>query len=305
MATSEEKRIENFDQLLSLVKSKEKKKLAIASAEGEEIVEAAKRATDEGIIQAMLIGDGARITELCQKLNFELDKVEIIDAKDPNLTSQLAVELVKRQKADMLMKGKVDTSTLLKAVLDKETGLRSGRLLSHLALVEVENYHKLMLVTDGGMNINPDVNKKVDILKNAVEVAKKLGIQKPKVSCLTAVELVNAEMQETVDAAVLVKMAERGDIKDVVIDGPIAFDIAIDSQAARMKGIISPVAGDTDIFLVPNIAAGNIFVKALIYLAKAKVGGIVVGGGAPIVLLSRSDTAAMKLYSMALGAAVC
>jgi len=166
---SEEKRIENFDQLLSLVKSKEKKKLAIASAEGEEIVEAAKRATDEGIIQAVLIGDGARITELCQKLNFELDKVEIIDAKDPNLTSQLAVELVKRQKADMLMKGKVGTSTLLKAVLDKETGLRSGRLLSHLALVEVENYHKLMLVTDGGMNINPDVNKKVDILKNAVE----------------------------------------------------------------------------------------------------------------------------------------
>ena len=305
MATSEEKRIENFDQLLSLVKSKEKKKLAIASAEGEEIVEAAKRATDEGIIQSVLIGDGARITELCQKLNFELDKVEIIDAKDPNLTSQLAVELVKRQKADMLMKGKVGTSTLLKAVLDKETGLRSERLLSHVAVVEVENYHKLMLVTDGGMNINPDVNKKVDILKNAVEVAKKLGIQKPKVSCLTAVELVNPEMQETLDAAVLVKMAERGDIKDVVIDGPIAFDIAIDSQAGRMKGIVSPVAGDTDIFLVPNISAGNIFVKALIYLAKAKVGGIVVGGGAPIVLLSRSDTAAMKLYSMALGAAVC
>lgn len=305
MSTSEEKRIENFDQLLSLVKSKEKKKLAIASAEGEEIVAAAKRATDEGIIQAVLIGDGARITELCQKLNFELDKVEIIDAKDPNLTSQLAVELVKRQKADMLMKGKVGTSTLLKAVLDKETGLRSERLLSHVAVVEVENYHKLMLVTDGGMNINPDVNKKVEILKNAVEVAKKLGILKPKVSCLTAVELVNAEMQETLDAAVLVKMAERGDIKDIVVDGPVAFDIAIDPQAARMKGIISPVAGDTDIFLVPNIAAGNIFVKALIYLAKAKVGGIVVGGGAPIVLLSRSDTAAMKLYSMALGAAVC
>ena len=177
--------------------------------------------------------------------------------------------------------------------------------MSHVSVVEVENYHKLMLVTDGGMNINPDVNKKADILKNAVEVAKKLGIQKPKVSCLTAVELVNPEMQETVDAAVLVKMAERGDIGDVVIDGPIAFDVAIDSQAARMKGIISPTAGDTDIFLVPDIAAGNIFVKALIYLAKAKVGGIVVGGGAPIVLLSRSDTAAMKLYSMALGAVVC
>jgi len=288
---SEEKRVGNFDQLLSFVRSKEKKKLAIAFAEGEEIVEAVKQATEEDILQAVLIGEGAKIMDHCQKLNFDLNKVEIIDAKDPKLACQLAVELVKRKKADMLMKGKVDTPTLLKAVLDKETGLRTGGLLSHVAVVEVENYHKVMLVTDGGININPDVNKKIDILKNAIEVAKKLGIQKPKVSCLTAVELVNPEMQETVDAAVLVKMAERGDIKDVIIDGPVAFDIAIDLQAARMKGIISPIAGDTDIFLVPNIAAGNIFVKALIYLAKAKVGGIVVGGGVPIVLLSRSDTA--------------
>jgi phosphate butyryltransferase len=302
---SEEQKIENFDRLLSFVKSKEKKRLAIASAESEEIVEAVKRATDEDIIQGVLIGDGERIKDICQKLEFDLNKVEIVDAKDPRLTSQLAVELVKHKKADMLMKGQVGTSTLLKAVLDKEKGLRSGRLLSHVAVVEVENYHKLMLVTDGGMNINPDVNKKVDILKNAIEVANKLRIEKPKVSCLTAVELVNPEMQETQDAAVLVKMAERGDIKDIIIDGPVAFDIAIDSQAAQMKGIISPVAGDTDIFLVPDIASGNIFVKALIYLANAKVGGIVVGGGAPIVLLSRSDTAAMKLYSMALGAAVC
>jgi len=302
---SEENRIENFDQLLSFVKSKEKKKLAIASAEGEEIVEAVKRATDAGILQAVLIGNGEKITDLCQNLNFDLDKVEIVDTKDPKLASQLAVELVKRKKADMLMKGKVDTSTLLKAILDKEKGLRGARLLSHVAVVEVESYHKLMLVTDGGININPDVNKKVDILKNAVEVAKKMGIEKPKVSCLAAVESVNPEMQETVDAAVLVKMAERGDIEDVIIDGPVAFDIAVDSQSARMKGIISPIAGDTDIFLVPNIASGNIFVKALIYLAKAKVGGIVVGGGAPIILLSRSDTAAMKLYSMALGAAIC
>ena len=302
---SEENRIENFDQLLSFVKSKEKKRLAIASAEGEEIVEAVKRATDAGILQAVLIGNGEKITDLCQNLNFDLDKVEIVDTKDPKLASQLAVELVKRKKADMLMKGKVDTSTLLKAILDKEKGLRGARLLSHVAVVEVESYHKLMLVTDGGININPDVNKKVDILKNAVEVAKKLGIEKPKVSCLAAVESVNPEMQETVDAAVLVKMAERGDIEDVIIDGPVAFDIAVDSQSAQMKGIISPIAGDTDIFLVPNIASGNILVKALIYLAKAKVGGIVVGGGAPIILLSRSDTAAMKLYSMALGAAIC
>jgi phosphate butyryltransferase len=299
------KRIENFDQLLSLVKSKPKKKLAIASAEGEEIIEAVKQATDEGLINAVLIGDETKIRDLCHKFNLDLNKVEIIPAKDPKFTSKIAVGLVKQGKADMLMKGKVDTSTLLKAVLDKEEGLRTGGLLSHVAVVEVKSYPKLMLVTDGGMNINPDVNKKADILRNAVDVAKKLGIEKPKVSCLAAVELINPEMQETQDAAVLVKMAERGDIKDVIIDGPVAFDIAIDAQAARMKGIISPIAGDTDVFLVPNIVSGNILVKALIYLAEAKVGGIVVGGGAPIVLLSRSDTAEMKLYSMALGAAIC
>jgi phosphate butyryltransferase len=299
------KRIENFDQLLSLVKSKPKKKLAIASAEGEEIIEAVKQATDEGLINAVLIGDETKIRDLCHKFNLDLNKVKIIPAKDPKFTSKIAVGLVKQGKADMLMKGKVDTSTLLKAVLDKEEGLRTGGLLSHVAVVEVKSYPKLMLVTDGGMNINPDVNKKADILRNAVDVAKKLGIEKPKVSCLAAVELINPEMQETQDAAVLVKMAERGDIKDVIIDGPVAFDIAIDAQAARMKGIISPIAGDTDVFLVPNIVSGNILVKALIYLAEAKVGGIVVGGGAPIVLLSRSDTAEMKLYSMALGAAIC
>jgi phosphate butyryltransferase len=299
------KRIENFDQLLSWVKSKEKKKLAIASAEGEEIIEAVKQALDEGFIDPVLIGDQTKIEALCHKLNLDLNKVEIIPAKDPKLTSKMAVGLVKQGKADLLMKGKIDTSTLLKAVLDKEEGLRTGGLLSHVAVVEVKNYPKLMLVTDGGMNINPDVNKKVEILRNAVEVAKRLGIEKPKAACLAAVELVNPEMPETQDGAVLVKMAERGDIKDVIIDGPVSFDVAIDSQSARMKGIISPVAGDTDIFLVPNIAAGNILVKALIYLAEAKVGGIVVGGGAPIVLLSRSDTAEMKLYSMALGAAIC
>ncbi len=299
------KRIKNFDQLLSSVKSREKRRLAIASAEGEEIIEAVKQATDDDLIDAVLIGDETKIKDLCHKLNLDLNKVEIIPAKDPKFTSKIAVGLVKQGKADMLMKGKVDTSTLLKAVLDKEEGIRTGGLLSHLAVVEVKSYPKLMLVTDGGMNINPDGNKKADILRNAVDVARKLGIEVPKASCLAAVELVNPEMQETQDAAVLVKMAERGDIKDVIIDGPVAFDIAIDAQAARMKGIISPIAGDTDIFLVPNIVSGNILVKALIYLAEAKVGGIVVGGGAPIVLLSRSDTAEMKLYSMALGAAIC
>ena len=297
-----EEKITNFDQLISIVKNREKKKLAIASAEGGEIIEAVKQATEEGIMSAVLIGDQARITELCNKKNLDLDEVEIINAPDPKLAAKVAVETVKRGRAEMLMKGKVDTSTLLKAVLDKESGLRIGAFLSHVAVMEITTYPKLMIVTDGGMNIKPDIKQKADILKNAVEVAKKLGAERPKVACLAAAELVNPDMQETVDAAGLVKMSERGDIGDVIIDGPIAFDVAISAEAARMKGIISPVAGDADIFLVPDIASGNIFVKSLIYLANAKVGGIVAGAGAPIVLLSRSDSAQTKLYSMALGA---
>jgi phosphate butyryltransferase len=297
-------KITSFDQLLSVVKGTERKKLAIASAEGGEIIQAAKQAVEERIMSPVLVGDQAKIKDLCSEKNLDLGQVEIINAPDPKMAAKVAVETVRQGKADMLMKGKVDTSTLLKAVLDKESGLRTGAFLSHVAVVDVSSYPKFMLVTDGGMNIRPDIMQKAKIIRNAVEVAKRLGVNKPKVACLAAVELVNPDMQETVDAAGLVKMAERGDIKDVIIDGPIAFDAAIDREAAQTKGIVSPVAGDTDIFLVPDIASGNIFVKSLIYLAGAKVGGLVVGAGAPIVLLSRSDSAQTKLYSMALGAMI-
>jgi phosphate butyryltransferase len=299
-----EEQITSFDQLITRVKQKEAKRLAIASAEGEEIIEAVKQATEEKIISAVLVGDQARIEDLCKRKEIDPGTVEIVNAPDPRLAARVTVETVKQGKADMLMKGKVDTSNLLKAVLDKESGLRTGAFLSHVAVMETESYPKLMLVSDGGMNIRPDIQQKVEILKNAVEVAKKLGVKKPKIACLAAVEMVNPDMQETIDAAGLVKMAERGDIKDVVIDGPIAFDAAIDLEAARTKGIVSPVAGDPDIFLVPDIASGNIFVKSLIYLAGAKVGGVIAGAGAPIVLLSRSDSAQTKLYSMALGAMI-
>jgi phosphate butyryltransferase len=298
-------KITSFDQLLSVIKGTERKRLAIASAGGEEIIEAVKQAVEEKIISPVLVGDQAKLTELCGKKKLDLSEVEIVNVPDPKTAAAVAVEMVKQGKAEMLMKGKVDTSTLLKAVLDKESGLRTGAFLSHVAVMEVEAYPKLMLVTDGGMNIRPDIKQKAEIINNAVEVAKRLGVEKPKVACLAAVELVNPDMQETVDAAGLVKMAERGDIKDAIIDGPVAFDVAISQESARTKGIVSPVAGDTDIFLVPDIASGNIFVKSLIYLADAKIGGLVVGAGAPIVLLSRADSAQTKLYSMALGAMIC
>lgn len=300
-----EEQIKNFTQLLDRVKKKKKKTLAICCAEGNEIIQATKMAQDEGILSSILIGNKDKIEKICKEVGLDLSKTHIVDEKNPDLTPEVAVGLVKEKKADMLMKGKVSTAGLLRAVLDKEKGLRAGKFLSHVAVVEVNNYPKLMLITDGGMNIRPDVTKKVEILKNAVEVAKKLGITKPKAACLTAVETVNPDMPETIDASVITKMAEREDIKDVIVDGPLAFDVAVDKKSAEIKGIDSLIAGDTDIFLVPDIACGNIMIKALIYLADAKVGGIVVGGGAPIVLLSRSDTAQTKLYSMALGAAIC
>ncbi len=297
--------IRSFKELLGSIKSRDRKTLAIAGAESEEIIEAAKIATEEKIISPVLIGDPDKIETLCGKLALDFKSIEILGEKDPQRCASLAVELVRQKKADMLMKGKVDTPTLLRAVLDKEKGLKGGKLFSHVAVVEVERYQKLMLWTDGGINIAPDVMKKIEILKNAVETARKLEIEKPKAACLAAVELVNPEMPETIDASIISKMAEREEIKDVIVDGPVAFDVAIDSKSARTKGIISPVAGEADIFLCPNISSCNILVKGLIYLAGAKVGGIVVGGGAPIVLLSRSDSAEIKLLSMALGAAVC
>jgi phosphate butyryltransferase len=297
--------IRSFKELLGSIKSKDRKTLAIAGAENEEIIEAAKIATEEKIISPVLIGDPAKIEALCRKSNLDLKSIEILGEKEPQRCASLAVELVNQKRADMLMKGKVDTPTLLRAVLDKEKGLKGGKLFSHVAVVEVERYQKLMFWTDGGINIAPDVMKKIEILKNAVEIARKLEIEKPKAACLAAVELVNPDMPETIDASIITKMAERGEIKDVIVDGPVAIDVAIDSKSARTKGIISPVTGEADIFLCPNISSCNIMVKGLIYLAGAKVGGIVVGGGAPIVLLSRSDSAEIKLLSMALGAAIC
>lgn len=259
--------IKNFKELLESVKDKERKTLAIAGAEGEEIIEAAKMAAQENIISPILIGDPDKIQILCKKLNFDLGRLEILGEKESHKSASLAVELVKQKKADMLMKGKVDTPTLLRAVLDREKGLKGVKLLSHVAVVEVERYPKLMLMTDGGINIAPDIMKKIEILKNAVEVAKKLEVEKPKAACLAAVELVNPDMPETIDASIISKMAEREEIKDVVVDGPVALDVAIDPRSAQTKGIISPVSGEVDIFLCPNISSCNILVKGLIYLA--------------------------------------
>ncbi len=297
--------ITSFEGIFSEVKRRGRKRLAVAVAEGEEILLAVSEAYREGVIEPILIGNKTGIEEMASRRGLDISSSEIVEADDPGVACQRAVELVREGKADMLMKGKVGTSALLKAVLDKDYGLRKGKLLSHVAVLEAEVYPKLLLITDGGMNISPDLPTKVELIKNASWVANRLGIEVPKVALLAAVETVNPEMQETVDAAILAKMAQRGQLGRIIADGPVAFDLAISSQAAEVKGVESPIAGEADIFLVPNIASGNISVKALIYLGEVKVGGIVVGARVPIVLLSRADTAKIKLNSIALGALIC
>ena len=256
--------ITSFQGIFSKAKQMGRKSLAVAGAEGEEILEAVRNAYEEGVIQPILIGNKSRIQLLASRRGIDISPFELVEAKDPLNSCQKAVELVQGGRADILMKGGVGTAALLKAVLDKESGLRKGKLLSHVVVMEAKAYPKLMIVTDGGMNISPDLQTKVELIKNALWVAHKLEIKVPKVALLAAVETVNPDMQESIDAAILAKMAQRGQLGDLIADGPVAFDLAISSQAAEIKGVKSPIAGEADIFLVPDIATGNIMVKALI-----------------------------------------
>ncbi|MCX7904494.1 MAG: phosphate butyryltransferase [Caloramator sp.] len=296
--------IRNFDELLDAVRGRKKMKLSVAAANDVEVLLAAENARSLGLIDAVLVGDANDIKKIAEENNIDLSNYEIVDVKNLVESARVAVSLVSHGKADFLMKGLIGTADLLRAVLDKEIGLRTNNLLSHVMVYSVETYHKLILLTDGGMVTYPDLTQKVQIVQNAVKVAKALGINPIHVAPLCAVEVVNPDMQATIDAAILSKMNQRGQIKDCVIDGPLALDNAISKEAAHHKGIKSPVAGEADILLVPNIEAGNMLGKSLTYFAKAKSAGIIVGAKCPIVLVSRADTHESKLYSIALGSLI-
>lgn len=293
--------IKNFDELLQRAKERTKMKLSVAAAQDYEVLKAVEEARKLGLIDGILVGDKEKIEKISAETSIDLNNYEIIDVKDLKEAARTAVALVFQGKADFLMKGILGTADLLRAVLDKEIGLRTNNLLSHVMIYSVPTYHKLMFLTDGGMVTYPDLNQKIQIIQNAVKVAKNMGIAPIHVAPLAAVEVINPDMQATLDGAALSKMNQRGQIKDCIIDGPLALDIAISKEAAMHKGIESPVAGETDIFLVPNIESGNLFGKSLTYFAKAKSAGIVMGAKCPIVLVSRADTHESKLYSIALG----
>lgn len=294
--------INSFDEVLAKVKERPIKRVAVAVAQDEPVLEAIRDAMAEGIAKAVLVGDREKIEEAAHKVNMSLDGVEIINEKDNSKACLTAVELVSSKKADMVMKGLVDTATFLRAVLNKEKGLRTGKVLSHVAVFDVPALKRIILLTDAAMNIAPDLLTKKQILENAVGIASAIGIEMPKVAPVCAVEVVNLDMQPTIDAAVLSKMNERGQIKGCIVDGPLAIDNALSMEAAKHKGIKSPVAGQTDIILVPNIETGNVMYKTLVYTANAKNGGILAGAAAPVILTSRADSPESKLFSIALAA---
>lgn len=283
--------------------SKKLQKLVLAPSEDAHSLGAVVRAAEEGIIEPVLVGDKEKTEGLAEVMRLNIKGFQFFNETDPVKAVEKAVRLIHDGKADVLMKGKVGTSVLLKAVLNKDYGLRTGKLLSHFALFEVETYHKLIGVTDVAMNIAPSLDEKIAILNNAVEVFNKLGVPEPKVAVLGAVEQVNTSMGATLDAALLSKMNQRGQIRHCLVDGPLAFDNAISAESARHKEIKSEVAGETDLLLMPDIEVGNVLYKSLVFFAKAKVASMIVGAVAPIVLTSRSDSEQAKFDSILLAAA--
>ncbi len=295
--------MKSFSEILQKLQDiTEKEILAVAGAADEEVLKAVKKASDEGIAEAILVGDEEKIKEIAPSIGMELSKFEIVNEPDPRQACKKAVELVREGKANMLMKGLVQTADYLRAILDKEKGLRTNSLMSHIAFFELEHYPKLLGVTDAAMNIAPTLEEKVKIVQNAINAARAIGIEEPKVALLAAVETVNPKMPATLDAAAIAKMAARNQIKGGIVDGPLALDNAVSEEAAKHKKIESPVAGKADILVTPDIEAGNVLYKALGFLAKGKVGAVLVGAKVPVVLTSRADSDEAKHLSIALAA---
>ncbi|MGV6980594.1 phosphate butyryltransferase [Bacillus pumilus] len=292
-----------LDDLIMKAAQLQNKTAAVAHAEDEEVLHAIKMAIERKVARFLLVGNKRNLKELVKQHEINEDWIDIIHSDSPEESAKIAVQAVSEKHADILMKGHVTTAVLLKAVLNKEYGLRTASVLSHVAAFEVPGFDRFIYVTDSGMNIAPDLNMFKEITINAVQVAQAVGNDMPKVAVLSAVEVVNPSMDSTLTAASLAQMNKRGQISGCLIDGPLALDNAISQTAASHKNITSDVAGHADILLVPTIEAGNILYKSLIYFAHAKVGAVVAGAKAPIALTSRSDSAESKLYSIAL--AIC
>nr|AAA75486.1 phosphotransbutyrylase [Clostridium acetobutylicum] len=295
--------IKSFNEIIMKVKSKEMKKVAVAVAQDEPVLEAVRDAKKNGIADAILVGDHDEIVSIALKIGMDVNDFEIVNEPNVKKAALKAVELVSTGKADILMNGLVNTATFLKiCILNKEVGLRTGKTMSHVAVFETETSDRLSFLTDVAFNTYPELKEKIDIVNNSVKVAHAIGIVNPKVAPICAVEVINPKMPSTLDAAMLSKMSDRGQIKGCVVDGPLALDIALSEEAAHHKGVTGEVAGKADIFLMPNIETGNVMYKTLTYTTDSKNGGILVGTSAPVVLTSRADSHETKMNSIALAA---
>ncbi len=288
-----------YEQLLVRCRSLEPVATAVAHPCEQTALAGAMEAGAKGLITPILVGPAEKIDTVAKQHGIELGKTRVIDAAHSHAAAAKAVELVRRGEAELLMKGSLHTDELLAAVVARETGLRTGRRISHVFIMDVPTYHKVLVVTDAAINIAPTLEDKVDICQNAIDLAIALGVATPKVAVLAAVETVNSKMSATLDAAALCKMSERGQITGGVVDGPLAFDNAISKEAAMVKGIRSAVAGDPDIMLVPDLEAGNILAKQLTFLANADSAGLVLGARVPIILTSRADSVRSRIASCA------
>jgi phosphate acetyltransferase len=286
-----------YEQLLLRCQSLEAIPTAVAHPCEETALAGAIEAGEKGLITPILVGPAARIKEMASKARIDLGETRIVDAPHSHAAAAKAVELVREGQAEVLMKGSLHTDELLGAIVARDTGLRTGRRISHVFIMDVPTYHKVLIVTDAAINIAPTLEDKLDICQNAIDLAISLGVAQPKVAILAAIETVNSRMTATIDAAALCKMAERGQITGGLLDGPLAFDNAISKEAAKVKNIRSAVAGDPDILLVPDLEAGNILAKQLTFLANADSAGLVLGAKVPIILTSRADSVRSRIAS--------
>ncbi len=296
--------IKNFAELVEMAKTKKTRRIAVAAAADKPVLMALKEAMADNIVVPVLVGNKEEILSIGCDIDFNFEGVEIYAENNPKKSAVKAVELIRDNKADILMKGLVSSGDFLKAILNKEKGLRKSGTLSHVAFFESPHYHKLLGLTDAAMNVEPEFNEKVAILNNAVEAFHKLGIDKPKVAVIGAVETVNPKMTPSTDAALMTMMNRRNQITGCIVDGPLALDNAVSAEAAHHKGIESEVAGEVDLICTPDIYSANVMYKTLNFLGGAISAAVIMGATVPVVLTSRSDTEQSKMMSIALAAAM-
>jgi len=296
--------LKNWDEVIESVRSlREPRRVIVVAANDLHTLEAVRNTMRDGLVKPVLVGNKKEILNYCGQLGIEMPETDIYDEPDVERAAALAVQLIREGKGDFLMKGRLETGQMLKAVVNKETGLGKGRLMSHVAYQEVPTYHKMLLTTDGGMVLAPTLEQKADLIRNAVEMLRALGYDRPKVGVLAGVEKANPKMPETLDGAALKEMNLRGEIEGCVVEGPISLDLALVKERAEVKRYESEVAGDADILLVPNLCTGNVLGKSLVEMAGAKMAGLILGAQVPIVVTSRGSSSEEKYLALVLAAA--